>query len=96
MSLEDIKEGEPYILVEGPRSGDTEFYGQWHLAASKAEALWKQALMDPSFETQIDRLLVVSLNQTSVLQLALCFCGSERMTPASQFKQAKSWPKTLR
>ena len=30
------------ILVEGPRSGIAEFYGNWLLAASKAETFWKK------------------------------------------------------
>ena len=31
----------PYVLVEGPRWDDAEFYRRWLLAAGKAEALWK-------------------------------------------------------
>ena len=58
MRLEEIKEGEPYILVEGPRWGDAKFYGKWLLAAAKAEALWKKAINDPSFEKQVDRLTI--------------------------------------
>ena len=55
MNLEDpLHETEPYILVEGPRWGDAEFYGKWLLAAAKAEALWKEAVNDPSFKKQIE------------------------------------------
>ena len=30
------------VLVEGPRWGDAEFYGNWLLAAAKAEAFGKK------------------------------------------------------
>jgi hypothetical protein len=44
------RSGDQYcILVEGPRSGIAEFYGNWLLAASKAEAFWKQAYSEPDF-----------------------------------------------
>jgi hypothetical protein len=59
MNLEhSIKESEPYILVEGPKWGDAEFYGKWLLAAAKAEALWKEALEDPIFEKQVEPLTI--------------------------------------
>jgi hypothetical protein len=45
------------VLVEG--FGDAEFYGNWLLAASKAEALRKEAFDDPDFEKQVDRLTVI-------------------------------------
>ena len=61
MRLEEIKEGEPYILIEGPRWGDAEFYGRWLLAAAKAEALWKKAIKDPSFEEQIGSLTAMHI-----------------------------------
>ena len=32
------------VLVEGPEWGDAKFYGEWLLAAAKAESLWKEAL----------------------------------------------------
>jgi len=44
----------PYVLVEGPKWGDAEFYGRWLLAAGKAEALWKEAVNDNSFKRQIE------------------------------------------
>jgi hypothetical protein len=60
MSADDVINGtEPYILVEGPMWGDAEFYGEWLLAAAKAEALWKTAIKDPTFEKQIERLTVL-------------------------------------
>ena len=60
MNLQDfIKEHDPHILVEGPEWGDAEFYGNWLLAAAKAEALWKEAINDPSFEKQVDRLTTI-------------------------------------
>jgi hypothetical protein len=37
------------VLVEGPAWGDAKFYGEWLLAAAKAESLWKEALGDQDF-----------------------------------------------
>jgi hypothetical protein len=60
MSLEhSIKENEPYILVEGPKWGDAEFYGKWLLAAAKADALWKKATNDPSLEEQFGLVTMI-------------------------------------
>ena len=53
-----IHQSEPCILVEGPEWGDAEFYGKWLLKAANAEALWKEALNDPSFWRQVNRLWV--------------------------------------
>jgi hypothetical protein len=67
MSLKNsIQEGEPYILVEGPKWGDAEFYGKWLLAAAKAEALWLKALKSPIFQKQVDRLTIVYLPNFSI------------------------------
>jgi hypothetical protein len=55
--VDSIRESESYILVEGPRWGDAEFYGKWLLAAAKAEALWKQAMEDSIFAKQADRVM---------------------------------------
>jgi hypothetical protein len=49
---------EPFILAEGPRWGDAQFYGKWLLAAAKAEALWQQVLSDPNANPDIERLTV--------------------------------------
>jgi hypothetical protein len=46
----------PYVLVQGPAWGDAQFYGQWLLAAGKAEAFWKEAYADQDFKQQIDRV----------------------------------------
>jgi hypothetical protein len=48
-----------YCLVEGPRWADTEFYGSWLLAIAKADSLWKEAIEDPSFMKQVDRLMTI-------------------------------------
>jgi hypothetical protein len=62
MTLEmSISENEPYILVEGPRWADTEFYGNWLLAAAKADTLWKKAISDPVFKEQVERLMIVRI-----------------------------------
>jgi hypothetical protein len=33
---------EPCIPVQGPAWGDAQFYGEWLLAAAKAETFWKE------------------------------------------------------
>jgi hypothetical protein len=55
----DRSEDQLCILVEGPRSGIAEFYGNWLLAVAKAEALWKQAYSEPDFAQKVDRLTMV-------------------------------------
>jgi hypothetical protein len=60
MTLEmSVSENEPHILVEGPQWADTEFYGNWLLAAAKADALWKKAISDPVFKEQVEQLTIV-------------------------------------
>jgi hypothetical protein len=54
-----ILENEPYILVEGPGSGNAEFYGNWLLAAAKAEALWNKAIKDRIFKKKVELLTVL-------------------------------------
>jgi hypothetical protein len=49
---------DPYILVQGPAWGDAQFYGEWLLAAAKAEAYWKEAYAHEDFKQQIDRVCV--------------------------------------
>jgi len=49
------------VLVEGGQWGDAEFYGNWLLAASKAETLWKEASDDLDFAKQVDRLCVATI-----------------------------------
>ena len=44
--MNPVPETEPYILVEGPRWADAEFYGKWLLMATKAQALWEKAIKD--------------------------------------------------
>jgi hypothetical protein len=55
-----------YCLVEGPRWADTVSYGSWLLAIAKADALWKEAIKDPSFKKEVDRLMVVSMPDFSI------------------------------
>jgi hypothetical protein len=67
VNLEDpLHKTEPYILIEGPRWGDAEFYGKWLLAAAKAEALWKEAISDPSFEKQIELVTMFVIPDFSI------------------------------
>jgi hypothetical protein len=47
---------DPYILVQGPAWGDAQFYGEWLLAAAKAQIYWKEAYADEHFKQQIDRV----------------------------------------
>jgi hypothetical protein len=49
---------DPYVLIQGPKWGDAQFYGGWLLAASKAETFWKEAYADPDFKKQIDHVCV--------------------------------------
>jgi hypothetical protein len=65
-------DGEPCILIEGPRRGDADFYGRWLIAAARANALWKKALEDCDFAKQVDRLTIAyepdfSLGATALL-----------------------------
>jgi hypothetical protein len=46
------------VLVEGPEWGDAKFYGEWLLAAAKAESLWKEALGDQDFAKKVERVSV--------------------------------------
>lgn len=62
MSPKDsIHNSDRYILVEGPKWGNAEFYGEWLRAAAKAEALWNKALEDPDFEKKVERLSVIHI-----------------------------------
>ena len=54
-----METGDFYVLVEGPAWGDAQFYGEWLLAAAKAQVLWKNALQDQQFARQIEDLRVV-------------------------------------
>jgi hypothetical protein len=48
-----------WVLVEGPAWGDAQFYGEWLLAAAKAQVLWRTALEDQEFATQVERARIV-------------------------------------
>ena len=54
-----METGDFYVLVEGPAWGDAQFYGEWLLAAAKAQVLLKNALQDQQFATQSESLRVV-------------------------------------
>ena len=47
------------VLVEGPSWGDAQFYGEWLLAAAKAQLFWTDAVRDEQFAKAIERLRVV-------------------------------------
>ena len=46
----------PYVLIQGPAWGDARFYGEWLLAAGKAQAYWREAYTDQDFKKKIDRI----------------------------------------
>ena len=48
-------------LIEGPRWADTKFYGNWLLAAAKANELWTEALNNPRFSKRVDGLTVANI-----------------------------------
>jgi hypothetical protein len=56
-----IHEIPPCVLIEGPRIGDAAFYGEWLLAAAKADGLWKEAFTCKSFQSQVRRLTIAYL-----------------------------------
>jgi hypothetical protein len=47
------------VLVEGPQWGDARFYGEWLLAAAKAQVLWREALQDQEFARQVERVRII-------------------------------------
>ena len=54
-----METGDFYVLVEWPAWGDAQFYGEWLLAAAKAQVFWRNALEDQQFARQIEHLRVV-------------------------------------
>ena len=72
MKSEDCEDRpQHYVLVEGPRWADAEFYGKWLLAAAKANALWQQSMKDPSFVKKVDRLMITSVPDFSITATVL-------------------------
>jgi hypothetical protein len=51
-----MERADPYILVQGPAWGDAQFYGEWLLAAAKAQTYWKEAYADEDFKRQVDHV----------------------------------------
>jgi hypothetical protein len=48
-----------HVVVKGPAWGDAQFYGEWLLAAAKAQLFWMDAVRDQQFAKAIERLRVV-------------------------------------
>jgi hypothetical protein len=48
-----------WVLIEGPAWGDAQFYGEWLLAAAKAQVLWRTALEDQEFAKQVERVCII-------------------------------------
>ncbi len=47
------------VVIEGP-VWDARFYGEWLLAAARADILWKECLSDQDFENKVSRIGVRS------------------------------------
>jgi len=58
---------EYWALIEGPTWADTGFYGNWLLAAAKANELWTEALKNPRFSERVDQWLSYLFKGTPVL-----------------------------
>jgi hypothetical protein len=56
---EELRRKRMPMLVEGPAWADAQFYGEWLLAAAKAQVFWRDALEDQQFARQIERLRIV-------------------------------------
>jgi hypothetical protein len=59
------------VLVEGPKWADAIFYGKWLLAAAKANALWNEAINDPDFSKQVERLTLIYIPDFSICATVL-------------------------
>ena len=62
---------DPCVLVQGPAWGDAQFYGEWLLAAGKAETFWKEAYADQDFQKQIDRVCVCYIPDFGIAATAM-------------------------
>jgi hypothetical protein len=51
-----MERNDPYVLVQGPSWGDAQFYGEWLLAAARAEAYRKESCADENFKRLMDRV----------------------------------------
>jgi hypothetical protein len=68
------------ILVQGPRWGDALFYGEWLLAAAKAETFWKHALKDPHFKKQVEPVHVCYIPDFGIAATAMIVRLSDHST----------------
>ena len=53
-------------LIEGPEWGDTKFYGNWLMAAAKANELWTEALKNPRFSERVGLLTALAIPDFSI------------------------------
>jgi hypothetical protein len=53
-------------LIEGPEWGDTKFYGNWLLAAAKANELWTEVLKNPRFSERVGLLTAFAIPDFSI------------------------------
>jgi hypothetical protein len=66
-----LERTDPCVLVQGAKCGDAQFYGEWLLAAGKAEAFWKEAYADQDFQKEIDRVCVYHMPDFGTAATAL-------------------------
>jgi hypothetical protein len=76
-----MDESQTYVLVEGPRWADAEFYGKWLLAAAKANALLQEVMKDPCFMKQVDRLMIASAPDFGITATVLLSSQSPPLLP---------------
>jgi hypothetical protein len=68
------------VLVEGPKWGDAQFYGEWLIAAAKAQVLWKDALEDQQFAKQVERVRITYEPDFGMVATALLMCLRDHLT----------------
>jgi hypothetical protein len=69
-----------WVLIEGPAWGDAKFYGEWLLAAAKAQCFWKEALRDQAFEGQVELLCVCSMPDFGIAATVMVMLLREHWT----------------
>jgi hypothetical protein len=67
-----------FVLVEGPARGDAKFYGDWLLAAAKAESFWRETYDDQDFQKQVQHVCICDFGILATLVLMWL---REDMTP---------------
>jgi hypothetical protein len=68
------------VLVEGPAWGDAKFYGEWLLAAARAESFWKEACDDQDFKKQVERVCILYIPDFGIAGTMMLMRLKEDMT----------------